>query len=90
MEKIIIVAFLITVLFALAKFAEMKFVEKKMKPLKFLVRDTIMVFMCSVIAGAVYDGALSGKMSDFMNTITDAKILPTSATTEIFTGVPEF
>ena len=90
MEKVIILAFIITVLFALAKFVEMKFVEKKMKPLKFLVRDTIIVFMCAVIGGAVYEGTLSGKMSDFMNTITEAKILPTSATTDIFTGVPEF
>lgn len=90
MEKIIVVSFIITLLFALAKFIEMKYIEKKMKPLKYIVRDTIVVLMCALMGGWIYEGSLNGKMSEFMNTITEAKILPTSATTEIFTGVPEF
>lgn len=90
MEKIIVPALIITFLFALAKFVEMKFVEKKMKPLKYLVRDTVIVFVCALVAGSLYSGALDGKVAEFMNTITEAKILPTGATTEIFTGVPEF
>ena len=90
MEKIIIPALIITFLFALAKFVEMKFVEKNMKPLKFLVRDTIIVFVCAIITGSIYSGGMENRLSEFMNTITEAKILPTGATTEIFTGVPEF
>ena len=90
MEKIIIPALIITFLFALAKFVEMKFIEKKMKPLKFVVRDSIIVFVCALITGSLYDGGFESKMTEFMNTITEAKVLPTGATTDIFTGVPEF
>lgn len=90
MEKIIITSVIIALLFALAKYVEMKFIDKKMKPLKNVVRDTIIVLLCSITVQWVYGGFMGGKMSEFMNSITEAKILPTGATTEIFTGKPEF
>lgn len=50
MDNIFIVAGVISVVFFLAKFIEMRFVEKESKPLKLLVRDTLLVYV-SVIAG---------------------------------------
>ncbi len=38
------------ILFLIMKFIEMRFIEKENKPLKFLVRDTLIVY-CSVISG---------------------------------------
>lgn len=89
MEKIFIVAMLITFIFGLGKFAEMRFVNEEMKPLKELARETIMVFVAALTGALIYFN-MNIKIGDFMNTLTDTKVLPTSATTEIFTGNPEF
>jgi hypothetical protein len=89
MEKILIIASLVTFLFVLGKFAEMKIMDTKMRPLKDLARETIMVFMSGITAAFIYFN-MNGKLGDFMNTLTDTKILPTNMTTEIFTGTPEF
>ena len=46
MDNIYIIPFVTTILFCLAKLIEMKFIDKEMKPMKFLVRDAIIVFAC--------------------------------------------
>jgi hypothetical protein len=89
MEKVFIIATLVTFVFALGKFAEMKLMDLEIRPLKDLARETIMVFMSGLTAGLIYFN-MNGKLMEFMNTITDTKILPTNMTTEIFTGTPEF
>jgi hypothetical protein len=68
----------------------MRFIDKKkeMKPLKYFVRDAIIVFISVIIAVYAYDH-LSGTISDLMNTVTETKILDTK-TTEVFTDVPGF
>ena len=45
-----IVAGIISVLYALFRFLEMRFILKETKPLKFIIRDAIIVYL-SVIAG---------------------------------------
>jgi hypothetical protein len=40
----------ISIVFLLFKFIEMRFVDKENKPLKFLIRDTLVVFV-SVVSG---------------------------------------
>lgn len=50
MENIFIIAAIISVIFFIAKFAEMRFFEKEPKPLKLLVRDSLLVYF-SVICG---------------------------------------
>jgi len=48
MENIFLVAGIIAVIFLIAKFIEMRFIEKENKPLKLLIRDTILVYLSSV------------------------------------------
>ena len=38
----------ISILYVLVKFIEMRFIVKKNKPLKFLFRDGLIVYLCSV------------------------------------------
>jgi len=68
----------------------MKFIEKEkeMKPLKFFVRDAVIVFISTLIAAFAYFH-LNTSISDFMNTVTETKVLATGST-EVFTDVPGF
>jgi len=50
MENMFMVAGIISIIFLVIKFIEMRFVDKESKPLKLLIRDTIVVFF-SVISG---------------------------------------
>ena len=50
MDNIFIQAGIISVLYLLAKFVEMRFVLKENKPIKLLMRDTIIVYI-SAVAG---------------------------------------
>jgi hypothetical protein len=88
MEKIFIISTIITFLFCLVKFIEMKYLDKEFKPLKFLVRDAVMVFVCS-LAAALFVFNMDGSITDFFNVLTDTKTLNT-ATTQIFTDEPGF
>ena len=88
MEKIFIISTIITFLFCLVKFIEMKYLDKELKPLKFLVRDAVMVFVCS-LAAALFVFNMDGSITDFFNVLTDTKTLNT-ATTQIFTDEPGF
>jgi hypothetical protein len=88
MEKAFVLASLVTFLFCLVKFIEMKFVDKELKPLKIVVRDAIIVFVCSV-AGAFAYFHMNGSITDFLNVVTDTKTL-NPATTQIFTDEPGF
>ena len=50
MDNIFIVAGIISFIFLIFKFIEMRMIEKESKPLKFLIRDTLVVYF-SVITG---------------------------------------
>ena len=50
MDNIFIIAAVIAFIFLLAKFLEMRFVDKENKPVKLLVRDALLVYF-SVISG---------------------------------------
>jgi hypothetical protein len=50
MNNIFIFATIISVAFFITKFIEMRFIEKESKPLKLLIRDTLIVYF-SVIVG---------------------------------------
>ena len=54
MENIFVVAGIISVIFFIVKFLEMRFVEKESKPLKILVRDTLVVYVSIVAGNFVY------------------------------------
>ena len=50
MDNIFLVAGIISVIFFIAKFLEMRYIDKEPKPLKILIRDALLVYV-SVIAG---------------------------------------
>ena len=50
MNNIFIIATAISIIFLILKFIEMRFIEKESKPLKLLIRDTIVVYF-SVVCG---------------------------------------
>jgi hypothetical protein len=50
MENVFIIAAIISFIYLIAKFIEMRFIEKENKPLKFLIRDSLLVYL-SVIFG---------------------------------------
>jgi hypothetical protein len=88
MEKVILISIVITFLFCLFKFIEMKYLDKDFKPLKIFVRDSIYVLISSFVATFFYY-QMDGKITDFLNVLTDTKTLNTG-TTEIFTDEPGF
>ena len=88
MEKTFILAFFTTLVFCLMKVIEMKYIEKKMEPLKNLVRECIFVFISSFVCG-YFIIEYSLPIDGILNTITDVNVFKPSST-EVFTGVPDF
>jgi hypothetical protein len=72
------------------KFIELRFIEKKkdMKPLKYFARDMVFVFVSSLITGFIFFNA-NRQISEFVNTITDAKVIP-DGPSPVFTDAPGF
>ena len=58
MANIFLTAALVSIVFFIIKFVEMRFIDKENKPLKLLVRDTLVVYV-SVVAGDFVVGQLS-------------------------------
>jgi hypothetical protein len=50
MESIFLIAAIVSIIFFIAKFMEMRFIEKENKPLKLLMRDSLLVYV-SVVCG---------------------------------------
>jgi hypothetical protein len=50
MDNIFLIAGIISVIFLIAKFLEMRYIDKEPKPLKYLIRDILLVYL-SVITG---------------------------------------
>ena len=53
MENIFLLATIISVTYFIAKFIEMRFIEKENKPLKFLIRDSLLVYFSVIISNFV-------------------------------------
>ena len=88
MEQIVLIAIFITILYCLLKFLEMKFVEKEMKPVKYIVRDAILVMFSSIIIQFVFS-SLGNNVSEFFQIITNSKSIEPVAPT-VFTDSPGF
>jgi hypothetical protein len=79
MDNIFVTAAIISVIFIIAKFIEMRFVDKEPKPLKLLIRDALLVYI-SVIMGHFILGQLRPMIQE-----GGAISAP-----QVFTGNPEF
>jgi hypothetical protein len=88
MEKIIIISLLITAIFCAIKFIDMKFIDKQMKPLKYVIRDAVFVLISSLV-GMYIILQSNQNIHDFFNVVTNTKVL-TPATTQVFTDSPGF
>ena len=48
------IAGIIAFIFLIAKFIEMRFIEKENKPLKIMIRDTLLVYCCVLLGFVLY------------------------------------
>ena len=88
MENLFLIAMFATLLFLAIKFLEMKYLDKEMKPIKFIVRDGLIVFVSAVLASYGYHYS-NNSVTDFLNVITENKVMNADAT-QIFTDSPGF
>lgn len=90
-SNILIIPTISTIIFFISKIIEMKFIDKEIKPFKYLFRDMLIVFISTTSAMYIFYN-LNGSIEEFLNIITDTKVLPASigGNTEIFTDTPNF
>jgi hypothetical protein len=55
MDNIFLVAGIISIIFFIAKFLEMRYVDKESKPLKLLIKDTMLVFVSIITGNFIYE-----------------------------------
>jgi hypothetical protein len=80
MASIFVVAGIISITFLLAKFLEMRFIEKESKPLKLLIRDALIVYFSVLTANFVID-----QINQVVNGISGGQKV-----TPVFTDNPGF
>lgn len=71
-----VVATFISITFFITKFIEMRFIEKESKPLKHLLRDTILVYFSVFMSNFIIDQI--------------SPLMPTSTKISVFTDNPGF
>jgi len=55
MDNIFLVAGIISFIFFTAKFLEMRYVDEEPKPLKLIIRDSLLVYITTIIGGFIID-----------------------------------
>ena len=70
------------------KFLEAKYLDKEWKPLKFFVRDAIVVLISTALGSFIFFQN-NNSISELFNVVTENKTLNT-ANTQIFTDAPGF
>jgi hypothetical protein len=68
MDNIFLIAGIISIIYFIAKFLEMRFIEKESKPLKFLVRDTLVVYVSVIAGNFVYEQVTPVIVENIMTT----------------------
>ena len=79
MTSIFVIAAIISITFLIMKFLEMRFIEKESKPLKLLIRDTLLVYFSVIIANFLIE-----QINPIVSGGTSKKITP------VFTDNPAF
>ena len=79
MTNIFVSAAIISIVFLLAKFLEMRYIEKESKPLKLLIRDSFLVYFSVIITNFVIH-----QINPVIKGGTSTKITP------VFTDNPGF
>lgn len=55
MDNIFLIAGIISVIFFIAKFLEMRYIDDEPKPLKYLIRDSLLVYVSVVCGGFILE-----------------------------------
>ena len=79
MENIFLVAGIISVIYFIGKFLEMRYVDQEPKPLKILIRDALLVYFSVVVGGFIVEQ---------LKPVIDETTIPKSPL--VFTDNPEF
>ena len=77
-----VIAGVISIVFLISKFIEMRFVDKENKPLKYLIRDSILVYFSVITANFV--------MEQINQTMADSGMNGGGKITPAFTDNPGF
>ena len=88
MEKALILSLVVCFLFGIIKFLEMRYLEKKYKPLKEIVRDLFIVLIAAFSASFMFLYH-QDRIDDFLAILTNTNII-NKETTQVFTGSPDF
>jgi hypothetical protein len=80
MDNIFVIATIVSIVYFIAKFIEMRYIEKENKPLKHLIRDALVVYF-SLICGFFILDQIKPMIQSGGNGAT---------TTPVFTDNPEF
>lgn len=78
MDNIFVIAAIISIIYIIAKFLEMRFIEKENKPLKLLIRDSLLVYFSVIFSYFI------------INQINPSFKGGTKLTTPVFTDNPGF
>uniref|UniRef100_A0A6C0BVF5 Uncharacterized protein n=1 Tax=viral metagenome TaxID=1070528 RepID=A0A6C0BVF5_9ZZZZ len=71
MASVFVISAVISIIYFIIRFVEMRFVEKENKPLKFLVRDSLLVYF-SVVCGTFIIDQLKPVIQDVGDKIAPA------------------
>jgi hypothetical protein len=73
MDNIFVFAGFIAAVFFIAKFIEMRYIEQESKPLKVLVRDTILVYISAIVGSFVVE-QISPVISESISSISSPAV----------------
>jgi hypothetical protein len=80
MKNIFIIASLISFFYLIVKFIEMRFIEKDNKPLKVLIKDTLVVYLCVLLGNFIVEQINPSLLGEEA----------TNTVTQVFTDNPGF
>lgn len=80
MDNIFVIASLISFFYIVLKFIEMRFIEKDNKPIKILVKDTLVVYLCVLLGNFIVKQINPSLLGDET----------TKNITQVFTDTPGF
>lgn len=85
MNNVFLISGIISVIFFIVKFIEMRFVEKENKPLKFLIRDSLLVYFSCICGLFVIE-----QLTPAMKEVVDGTSELGSSVPLAFTDKPDF
>lgn len=80
MENVFIIASFISFFYLIVKFIEMRFIEKDNKPLKVLIKDTLVVYLCVLLGNFIVEQINPSLLGEEA----------TNTVTQVFTDNPGF